>query len=254
MRAPRKPRRERKSPIFCNAADYGNITDRKTGVKPIAAQNEQGLNVYVRVISGQAKGHPLKAVPGNQTRPTTDKVKESMFSMIGPYFDGDRVLDLFAGTGGLGIEALSRGAAHAVFIDANPKSIEVVKGNLASTKLAAKAEVYRNDAGRALKLLERQGKPFDLLFLDPPYAMTNGGELLTDAASRGLVADRAIAVVEHSPDVQYEDRYGGFERTKYAVYGEIALSIYRYAKEAEAERENASPAAKEEASDEPTAD
>lgn len=208
----------------------------------------------MRVISGQAKGHPLKAVPGNNTRPTTDKVKESMFSIIGPYFDGDRVLDLFAGTGGLGIEALSRGAAHAVFIDANQKSIETVKGNLASTKLAAKAEVYRNEASRALKLLERQGKPFDLLFLDPPYAMTNCGELLLDAASRGLVADRAIAVVEHHPDVKYEDKYGGFERTRHAVYGEIALSIYRYDKQAEEERTDAPPAAKEEATDEPAAD
>lgn len=204
----------------------------------------------MRVISGQAKGHPLKAVPGNHTRPTTDKVKESMFSIIGPYFDGDRVLDLFAGTGGLGIEALSRGAEHAVFIDANAKSIEVVKGNLASTRLAGKAEVYRNDASRALKLLERQGKPFDLLFLDPPYAMTNCGELLLDAASRGLVADRALAVVEHSPEVKYEDRYGRFERTRYAVYGDIALSIYRYTKEEETASDDAEPVAKEATSDE----
>ena len=172
-----------------------------------------------------------------------------MFSIIGPYFDGDRVLDLFAGTGGLGIEALSRGAAHAVFIDANAKSIEVVKANLASTRLAVKAEVYRNDASRALKLLERQGKPFDLLFLDPPYAMANCGELLLDAAARGLVADRAIAVVEHSPEVKYEDSYGRFERSRYAVYGEIALSIYRYDEEAE-EALDGAPAAKGDAADE----
>ncbi len=195
----------------------------------------------MRVISGQAKGHPLKAVPGNNTRPTTDKVKESMFSIIGPYFEGDRVLDLFAGTGGLGIEALSRGAEHAVFIDVNAKSIEVVKANLASTKLSAKAEVYRNDASRALKLLERQGKPFDILFLDPPYSMTNCGELLLEAASRRLVADRAVAVVEHSPEVQYEDRYGGFERTKHVTYGEVALSIYRYYSEADPATEGATP-------------
>ena len=195
----------------------------------------------MRVISGQAKGHPLKAVPGNNTRPTTDKVKESMFSIIGPYFEGDRVLDLFAGTGGLGIEALSRGAEHAVFIDASAKSIEVVKANLASTRLSAKAEVYRNDASRALKLLERHGKPFDILFLDPPYAMTNCGELLLEAVSRGLVADRAVAVVEHSPEVQYEDCYGGFERTKHVTYGEIALSIYRYYSEADPATEGETP-------------
>lgn len=177
-----------------------------------------------------------------------------MFSIIGPYFDGDRVLDLFAGTGGLGIEALSRGADHAVFIDANAKSIEVVKGNLASTRLAGKAEVYRNDASRALKLLERQGKPFDLLFLDPPYAMTNCGELLLEAASRGLVADRAIAVVEHSPEVKYEENYGRFERTRHVVYGDIALSIYRYIHEAETEHADVDTATKEEVSDESPSD
>ncbi|QJD83442.1 16S rRNA (guanine(966)-N(2))-methyltransferase RsmD [Cohnella herbarum] len=189
----------------------------------------------MRVISGQAKGHPLKAVPGSNTRPTTDKVKESLFSMIGPYFDEENVLDLFAGTGGLGIEALSRGAANAVFIDASSQSVEVVKRNLASTKLADRAEVYRNDARRALKLLERAGKSFDLIFLDPPYAVKDCDALLIDMASRGLVADGAIAVVEHHPDVVYPENIEGYERTRYATYGEIALSIYRYQQNNEAE-------------------
>lgn len=189
----------------------------------------------MRVISGQAKGHPLKAVPGSNTRPTTDKVKESLFSMIGPYFDEENVLDLFAGTGGLGIEALSRGAANAVFIDASSQSVEVVKRNLASTKLADRAEVYRNDARRALKLLERAGKSFDLIFLDPPYAVKDCDALLIDMASRGLVADGAIAVVEHHPDVAYPENIEGYERTRYATYGEIALSIYRYQQNNEAE-------------------
>lgn len=189
----------------------------------------------MRVISGQAKGHPLKAVPGNNTRPTTDKVKESLFSMIGPYFDEENVLDLFAGTGGLGIEALSRGAANAVFIDASSQSVEVVKRNLASTKLADRAEVYRNDARRALKLLERAGKSFDLIFLDPPYSVKDCDALLIDMASRGLVADGAITVVEHHPDVVYAENIEGYERTRYVTYGEIALSIYRYQQNNEAE-------------------
>nr|WP_233566744.1 16S rRNA (guanine(966)-N(2))-methyltransferase RsmD [Cohnella endophytica] len=189
----------------------------------------------MRVISGQAKGHRLKAVPGNNTRPTTDKVKESLFSMIGPYFDGERVLDLFAGTGGLGIEALSRGAGSAVFIDSQTQSIEVIRSNLASTKLAEQAEVYRNDARRALKLLERAGKPFDLIFLDPPYALRDCDELLKEMASRGLVANDAVAVIEHHPDVAYTEVFGGFQRKRYATYGEIALSIYRFQTEDEAE-------------------
>ncbi|WP_123039997.1 16S rRNA (guanine(966)-N(2))-methyltransferase RsmD [Cohnella candidum] len=181
----------------------------------------------MRVISGQAKGRPLKAVPGNTTRPTTDKVKEALFSMIGPYFDGERVLDLFAGTGGLGIEALSRGAGSAVFVDANPRAVEIVRRNLDAAKVADKAEVYRNDASKAVKLLERKGIPFDLIFLDPPYAMENCDSLLAELEERGLTAEDAIAVIEHDTAVSYPDRIGRFERTRLAAYGDTAISIYR---------------------------
>jgi 16S rRNA (guanine966-N2)-methyltransferase len=186
----------------------------------------------VRVISGQAKGRPLKAVPGNATRPTTDKVKEALFSIIGPYFDGDKVLDLFAGTGGLGIEALSRGAGSAVFVDASPRSVEVVRRNLDVTKLADKAEVYRNDARKAIKVLERKGQPFELVFLDPPYAIVDCDAILAELADRGLVSDDAVAVVEHASSVSYPDEFSGFRRFRHAVYGETALSVYRYHKEA----------------------
>ncbi|MBW5444623.1 16S rRNA (guanine(966)-N(2))-methyltransferase RsmD [Cohnella sp. CFH 77786] len=188
----------------------------------------------MRVISGQAKGRPLKAVPGNTTRPTTDKVKEALFSMIGPYFDGERVLDLFAGTGGLGIEALSRGAGHAVFVDANPRSVEVVRRNLDAVKMAGQAEVYRNDARKAIKALERAGVPFDLIFLDPPYAMEDCDALLLELEERGLTADGAVAVIEHAARVDYPDRIGGFARTRLSAYGETALSIYRCRGEREA--------------------
>jgi 16S rRNA (guanine(966)-N(2))-methyltransferase RsmD len=182
----------------------------------------------VRVISGQAKGRPLKAVPGNTTRPTSDKVKEALFSIIGPYFDGEKVLDLFAGTGGLGIEALSRGAASAVFVDVNPRSVEVVRRNLEAAKLADRAEVFRIDGRKAIKLLERKGMAFDLVFLDPPYAVVDCDAVLRELAERGLVAHDAVAVIEHASDVSYSDEFTGYHRTRHPVYGETALSVYRY--------------------------
>ncbi|MDG0812382.1 16S rRNA (guanine(966)-N(2))-methyltransferase RsmD [Cohnella rhizosphaerae] len=183
----------------------------------------------MRVISGEARGRPLKAVPGQTTRPTTDKVKEALFSMIGPYFDGERVLDLFAGTGGLGIEALSRGAGRAVFVDANMRSIDVVRANLAATRLADKAEVYRQDAGKAIRLLEQRGcEPFDLVFLDPPYAMKNGDALLLELTARGLAGEHTVAIIEHESGFAYEERIGIFERRRLALYGETAIAIYRY--------------------------
>jgi 16S rRNA (guanine(966)-N(2))-methyltransferase RsmD len=152
--------------------------------------------------------------------------------MIGPYFnDGERVLDLFAGTGGLGIEALSRGADSAVFIDSSPQSIEIVRRNLESTRLAGRAAVYRNEARRALKVLARAGEPFDLIFLDPPYAMKDCDAILMEMAKLALTAEGAFAVIEHHPDVVYADAFGGYTRSRYAVYGEIAVSIYRYAAE-----------------------
>ena len=107
----------------------------------------------MRVVSGKCEGHPLKAVPGNTTRPTTDKVKESIFNMIGPYFDGGVALDLFGGSGGLGIEAISRGIDKAIFVDRDNKAIKVIHQNLESCRIQEQAEVYRNDAERAIKAL-----------------------------------------------------------------------------------------------------
>ncbi len=189
------------------------------------------MRLTVRVISGSARGRSLKAVPGMGTRPTTDKVKEAIFSMIGPYFDGGYVLDLFAGTGGLGIEALSRGAERAIFVDMDPKSIDVIKQNLKTAKLENQAEVYRNDAMRAIKALEKRAKGFDLIFLDPPYKMTNADEMMLDLAQRGLVQEDATVMVEHDAGHVYPEQVGEFRQTRVSNYGETTVSIYRYEKE-----------------------
>jgi len=112
----------------------------------------------MRVISGERKGTRLKAVPGSATRPTTDKVKESLFNIIGPYFAGGDALDLYAGSGGLGIEALSRGCDHAVFVDKQTKAIQTIQENLRVTRYEANATVYRQDARQALDELITSGR------------------------------------------------------------------------------------------------
>ncbi|AWP30840.1 16S rRNA (guanine(966)-N(2))-methyltransferase RsmD [Paenibacillus glucanolyticus] len=182
----------------------------------------------MRVVSGSAKGRPLKSVPGTSTRPTTDKVKESIFSMIGPYFEGGTALDLFAGTGGLGIEALSRGIDRAVFIDVEPKSISTIKDNLKAARLEERAEIYRNDAARALKALEKRSFKFDLVFLDPPYRFKNGDELMVDMAERSLLQDLAVVVLEYESSYNYPEKFGDFCCLRTVKYGETAISIYRY--------------------------
>ncbi|CQR55553.1 16S rRNA (guanine(966)-N(2))-methyltransferase RsmD [Paenibacillus riograndensis] len=193
----------------------------------------------MRVVSGSAKGRPLKSVPGTGTRPTTDKVKEAMFSMIGPYFDGGAALDLFAGTGGLGIEALSRGMDQAVFVDMEQKSIDTVRANLKAAKVEAQAEVYRNDAGRALSALEKRGRSFDLVFLDPPYRLKHGNELMLAMVQKGLLREDAVIVLEHESSYEYPEVIPGFRRTRQAVYGETAVSIYKYEASSQQEAGNA---------------
>ncbi|EIJ79461.1 methyltransferase [Bacillus methanolicus MGA3] len=123
----------------------------------------------MRVISGACKGRILKAVPGSSTRPTTDKVKEAIFNMIGPYFDGGLGLDLFAGSGGLGIEALSRGLSKVIFVDKDKKAIQIIHENIKTCGLMEQSEVYLNSAERALKAIIKRGLVFDFIFLDPPY-------------------------------------------------------------------------------------
>lgn len=181
----------------------------------------------MRVISGSARGRPLKAVPGMGTRPTTDKVKEAMFSMIGPYFAGGRALDLFAGTGGLGIEALSRGIESAVFVDADKKSVEVVRANLQAARLEQQAQVYCNEAVRALKALGKREARFELVFLDPPYKMTAIPELIELMLELGLLAEAATIVVEHDAVHSFGERIGDAVCVRHAEYGETAVSIYR---------------------------
>lgn len=181
----------------------------------------------MRVISGTAKGRSLKAVPGISTRPTTDKVKEAIFSMIGPYFDGGQVLDLFAGTGGLGIEALSRGMDKAVFIDIEKKSIDTIQHNLQVAGLKDQAEIYRTDAARALKALAKREQQFQLVFLDPPYKMKVIVDLINAMEVQAIIEANTTIVVEHDAKDVLDDVIGGFEQQRRADYGDTAVTIYK---------------------------
>ena len=184
----------------------------------------------MRVIAGTAKGRPLKAVSGIGTRPTTDKVKEAIFSMIGPYFTSGRGLDLYAGTGGLGIEALSRGLEHVIFIDLASASIQIIQDNLRVVGFADQAEVYRNDSLRALKLLQRRKLSFDLVFLDPPYNMKSVEDILRQMQLMDLLNDEATIVAEHEASHEYAEAFADFTRRKHNHYGDTAVSIYIFNK------------------------
>ncbi|MGM9928976.1 MAG: 16S rRNA (guanine(966)-N(2))-methyltransferase RsmD [Bacillus sp. (in: firmicutes)] len=180
----------------------------------------------MRVVSGECKGRPLKAVPGVSTRPTTDKVKESIFNIIGPYFHGGTVLDLFAGSGSLGIEALSRGMEKAIFVDREYKAIATVRSNLEACNYTEQAEVYKNDAERALKALIKRGISFDLIVLDPPYKKQKLIDILTIISDNYLLEENGTIVCEHSDEVILPETVGQLKRWRQEAYGMIAISIY----------------------------
>lgn len=181
----------------------------------------------MRVIAGELKGRKLTAVPGKSTRPTTDKVKESVFNIIGPYFDGGKVLDLFAGTGSLGIEALSRGMSRGVFIDKDVKALQIVRKNIEACRLEEQASVNRNDARKAIVQLAEKGEIFDLVFLDPPYHMNMIPALVNELDQHGLLAEGAVIVAEHSADTELPDEVASLKRWKQVTYGETSVSFYR---------------------------
>ena len=179
----------------------------------------------LRVISGKAKGLRLKSINGLQTRPTADRIKESLFSIIGALLDKAVVLDLFAGTGALGIEALSRGAEFVTFIDSSRESISVVKENIKHTGFEEFAEIYLNDYDRAIKALAQKDKKYDIVFLDPPYGKgldIKAGKCITE---NNLLSDKGIIIIETEEIL--EDNIFGMTKYDERSYGRTKLSFYK---------------------------
>lgn len=151
----------------------------------------------MRVIAGKARSLQLKTVPGMNTRPTTDRIKETLFNMIAPGICDCVFLDLFSGSGAIGIEALSRGASRAVFIEKNPAAVTCIRQNLAHTKLSDQAEVIAGDVFTALKRLEGR-YTFDYIFMDPPYDNLLEKEVLQTLSQSSLLSPDGVIIVEAS--------------------------------------------------------
>ncbi len=176
----------------------------------------------MRVITGIARGKNLKTLDGNDVRPTSQKVKEAVFSAIQFDIEGRRVLDLFAGSGQLGIEALSRGARSAVFVDNSNASIKIIKQNIESVGFEEVSRVYTSDYA-SFTAMSRD--TFDIVFLDPPYS--KGLLLPALKAVLPLMSDYGIIVCEYPPEVEVPESIGGFEIAKTYRYGKINVSVYR---------------------------
>ncbi len=176
----------------------------------------------MRIISGTARGRRLKSLPGDDVRPTTDKVKEAIFSAIQFDIEGRRFLDLFAGSGQMGLEALSRGAESAVFVDSSAESVRICKENVISTGFSEQSKIIRNDA---LTFLSLTNEVFDFAFLDPPY----GGGLLEKALTKVCekMSDYGTVICEHPSEVVLPEKIGDFSVHKRYRYGKINVTTYK---------------------------
>lgn len=172
----------------------------------------------MRVIAGTARSLPLKTIEGLDTRPTTDRIKETLFNMLHHDIPGCRFLDLFSGSGSIGIEALSRGASKVYFVESNRKATECIRENLAFTKLGEGTSVMECDALTAIRKIDGK-EVFDIIFMDPPYNMNHEKEVLTALASSDIIDEYTKIIIEASldTDFSYTDELG-FEITKEKIY------------------------------------
>lgn len=177
----------------------------------------------MRVVAGQFGGRPLKTLAGQTTRPTTDKVKGAIFNMIGPYFDGGRALDLYAGSGSLAIEAISRGMTAAVLVEKDHRAQAIIQENIKMTQSEGQFELLKMTDSQAMAQLNGV---FDVVFLDPPYAKEQIAEVITQLEERGLLAEEVLLVCETDKSVDLPEEISKFGIWKQKVYGLSKVTVY----------------------------
>lgn len=177
----------------------------------------------MRVIAGLVKGRKLKSLEGLDTRPTTDRIKESIFNIIQFDIEGRRVLDLFAGTGQLGIEALSRGARQAVFIDQKRSSVKVIEDNIKTTGFEANSQVLQSDA---FAYISKRPETFDLIFLDPPYNANMLNKALKMIAEFDILSESGIIITECSENHVLPELNPPYSHIRDYEYGKTKISLF----------------------------
>ncbi len=181
----------------------------------------------LRVISGNYRKLTLKSLSKNTTRPTTDKVKEALFNIIGPYFAGERVLDLYSGSGALAIEAVSRGAKCAVCVEKYYPALKVIQENIHLTQEEQKFVAIKQTAQKALLQLAQNNQRFDLVFLDPPYAKQTILQDIKQLVSLNLLTKSSLVVCETDANVDLPEQIKTLQQIRRQIYGGTKITIYR---------------------------
>lgn len=180
----------------------------------------------MRIITGKAKGRRLLSVQGLNTRPTSDKIKASIFNILPSDFNGKEVLDLFAGTGNLGIETLSQGAKKAVFIESNHRALSVLEKNIRNCGFIDRSQIIGNTVAKGIRILEKRGNRFDIIFLDPPYGKNILRDTLARVSKAGILKDNALVVVEHSSSETVADNIENLALNDQRRYGKTVVSFF----------------------------
>lgn len=180
----------------------------------------------MRVIAGTARGLVLDSPKNQDIRPTLDRVRETVFNILAPSVEGCRFLDVFAGTGANGIEALSRGAAHAVFVDSSPASLRMVNVNLEKTRLGDSGTVIQASLPGGLSRIAHNQRAFNIVYADPPFNFGDYAALLSPLLETNLVAEDGLCVLEHSKRSDLPDSVGILTRTRVKEFGETHVSFY----------------------------
>jgi len=179
----------------------------------------------MRIVGGQHRGRKLFAPPGAATRPTSEKVREALFDILGERTTGAVFGDLYAGTGAVGLEALSRGASSCVFVESRSDALEALQRNIELLQVAARSRVIAVDASRAMDLLDSGGKALDICFCDPPYADARWPHLLAGMGARAAVAPGGLLVVEHGFKTPPACPVG-MEQGRSYKYGDTGLTVF----------------------------
>ncbi|HSF24045.1 MAG TPA: 16S rRNA (guanine(966)-N(2))-methyltransferase RsmD [Blastocatellia bacterium] len=180
----------------------------------------------MRVIAGAYRGRSLRTVAGAEVRPTSDRLRETLFNILAPRIRGTRFLDVFAGSGAIGIEALSRGASEVTFIENAPRARSAIKANLQTLGIAERVRLISRDATPALKQLADASEQFDIVFFDPPYASELYEDFMGRLPASGLITPDSIVIVEHRAKHLLAPAYSNLKLTRQVKQGESALSFY----------------------------
>ncbi len=180
----------------------------------------------MRIVAGKFGSRVIDSVEGNSTRPTLDKVKGAIFSRIGPYFDGGCMLDLFAGSGNISFEAISRGMAKSYMCDSNYKAITTIKKNAKTLGLKDECVILKMDFKQALKHVASLDLKFDLIYLDPPYLKQEIDFILNFISTNNLLSDNGVVVCESLKEDSFLDNYADLIKVKEAIYGITKITYY----------------------------